>query len=72
MQALQCATITSARVMQMEQRTGSLNVGKQADLLIVEGNPLQQMRDIRRVKLVIKDGQVYEPAKMRELADFGQ
>jgi len=31
---------------------------------------LQQIRDIRRVQLVVKDGQLYEPARMRQLADF--
>ncbi|WP_324674770.1 amidohydrolase family protein [Hymenobacter sp. GOD-10R] len=70
MQALQTATITPARVMKLDQRTGSLDPGKQADLLIVDGNPLQQIRDIRRVQLVVKDGELYDPARMRQLADF--
>jgi imidazolonepropionase-like amidohydrolase len=70
MQALQTATITPARVMKLAQRTGSLDPGKQADLLLIDGNPLQQIRDIRRVQLVVKDGQLYEPARMRQLADF--
>ncbi|OUJ75913.1 amidohydrolase family protein [Hymenobacter crusticola] len=70
MQALQTATITPARVMKLAQRTGSLDPGKQADLLLIDSNPLQQIRDIRRVQLVVKDGQLYEPARMRQLADF--
>ena len=70
MQALQTATIVPARAMQAEQRAGSLDVGKQADLVIIDGNPLQQIRDLRRVQLVVKNGQVYEPAQMRKLADY--
>ncbi|GAB3829976.1 amidohydrolase family protein [Hymenobacter jeollabukensis] len=72
LQALQCATITPARVMQLQQRSGSIEAGKQADLLILDANPLEQIRNVRRVRLVIKEGQVYEPARMRELADFGK
>jgi Amidohydrolase family len=70
MQALQTATIAPARAMQAEQRAGSLDAGKQADVLIIDGNPLQQIRDLRRVRLVVKNGQVYEPAQMRKLADY--
>jgi imidazolonepropionase-like amidohydrolase len=70
MQALQTATIAAARAMRAEQRAGSLDPGKQADVVVIDGNPLTHIRDIRRVHLVVKDGQLYEPAKMRQLADF--
>jgi imidazolonepropionase-like amidohydrolase len=48
MQALQTATIGAARAMQAKARAGSLDVGKQADVLIDDGNPLKQIRDLRR------------------------
>jgi imidazolonepropionase-like amidohydrolase len=70
MQALQTATIDAARAMKMDARAGSLDVGKQADVVIIDGNPLTQMRDLRRVNLVVKNGQVYEPKQMRRLADY--
>jgi imidazolonepropionase-like amidohydrolase len=44
--------------------------GKWADVVVINGNPLMHIRDIRRVHLVVKDGQLYEPTKMRQLADF--
>ncbi|MGI4887378.1 MAG: amidohydrolase family protein [Janthinobacterium lividum] len=72
MQALQTATIAAARAMQAGQRAGSLDPGKQADLVIIDGHPLQKIRDLRRVQLVVKAGQVYEPAQMRKLADYQQ
>jgi imidazolonepropionase-like amidohydrolase len=70
MQALQTATIDAARAMKIDARAGSLDVGKQADLVIINGDPLTNMRDIRQVQLVVKDGQLYEPAQMRRLADY--
>lgn len=70
MQALQTATIVPARAMRAEQNAGSLDPGKQADLLIIDGNPLQRIRDLRRVHLVVKNGQTYEPKQMRHLADY--
>jgi imidazolonepropionase-like amidohydrolase len=72
MQALQTATIAAARAMRLDTRAGSLDVGKQADLVIIDGDPLANMRDIRQVRLVVKAGQVYEPEKMRQLADYSQ
>jgi imidazolonepropionase-like amidohydrolase len=70
MQALQTATIGAARAMKMDARAGSLDVGRPADVVIIDGNPLKQMRDLRRVQLVVKNGQVYEPKQMRQLADY--
>ncbi|MCB2376517.1 amidohydrolase family protein [Hymenobacter sp. BT635] len=70
LQALQTATITPARVMSLDKQSGSIEVGKQADLLLVEGNPLEQIQVLRRVKLVVKDGQPYDPAAMRALAGY--
>ena len=70
MQALQTATIDAARAMKLDARAGSLDADKQADVVIIDGNPLRQMRDLRRVYLVVKAGQVYEPKQMRLLADF--
>jgi imidazolonepropionase-like amidohydrolase len=72
MQALQTATIAAARAMQLDARTGSLDPGKQADLVIIDGDPLANIRDIRQVRLVVKAGQVYEPAQMRRLADYSE
>ena len=69
-EAIQTATITPARVMKMDKRTGSIEGGKQADILIVDGNPLKQIRDIRNVWMVIKDGTFYDPKKLHKLVGF--
>jgi len=70
LEALQTATIIPARVMKQESVSGSIEAGKQADLLIVDGDPLSQIRDIRKVKMVIKDGMLYEPDRLHKMAGF--
>ena len=72
LEALQTATIIPARVMKQESVSGSIEAGKQADLLIVEGDPLSQIRDVRKVKMVIKDGMLYEPDRLHKMAGFLQ
>jgi len=39
-------------------------VGKKADFLIVEGNPVDHMSDIRRCRVVMKDGALYDSGKL--------
>ena len=70
LQAIQTATITPAKVMGMDKITGSVKIGKQANLLILDANPLTQIRNIRRVNLVIKDGQQYDPHVLHKMVGF--
>lgn len=61
---LRIATINSARAMGLGDRLGSIEPGKWADLVVVRGNPLQDIRRIRTPRLVIKAGRVYDPAAL--------
>jgi imidazolonepropionase-like amidohydrolase len=61
---LRIATIGAARVLGMDKETGSIKVGKIADLIIVNGDPLKTISDIRRVELTMKDGVIHESAKV--------
>lgn len=70
LQAIQTATITPATVMGMDKITGSVKIGKQANLLILDANPLTQIRNIRQVNLVIKDGQQYDPHVLHKMVGF--
>jgi len=63
-EVLRIATIGAARVMKRDNELGSISTGKLADVILVDGNPAQRMSDIRRVSLVIKDGNVYQPAAL--------
>jgi len=72
LQAIQTATITPARVMNRDKQTGSIKEGKQADLIIIDGDPLQQIRNIRNVWMVIKEGQQYDPEVLHRMVGFGK
>jgi imidazolonepropionase-like amidohydrolase len=59
MQAIHAATVNSARLCGTDREVGTLEPGKLADLLVVEGRPDEQIRDLREVRLVMKGGAVF-------------
>ena len=59
---LRIATLGAARVAHRDQELGSIAPGKLADMVLVDGDPVKRISDIRRPSLVIKDGAFYEPA----------
>lgn len=63
-QALQIATFNAARLLKQEKELGSIVPGRRADLLLVEGNPARQISDIRRCRVVMKNGTIYESAAL--------
>jgi len=70
---LQMATIGAARVLKVDGDLGSIGIGKKADLLLVDGNPAVNISDVRRGRLVIKDGVVFNSAALyRELGITAQ
>jgi len=60
LQALQAATINSAKMLQEESRLGQLQEGFLADIIAVEGNPLKDITVMEKVAFVMKDGAVYK------------
>lgn len=65
-EAIQIATANGAKFLGVDDQIGTLAVGKRADLVIVKGNPEQQVKDVEQVELVFKDGLGYDPAKLIE------
>lgn len=63
-QVLQIATWNGAKYAQVLDDRGSITVGKRADLILVEGDPIARISDIRKVALVLKDGNAYYPAEI--------
>ena len=59
-EVLRTATTVSAEALGAGADLGSIEPGKLADLVVVDGNPLENIKDLRRVKRVVKDGQVFE------------
>ena len=58
MQAICAATITAARALGLSDRIGSIGVGKQADLFVVDGDPLADISVLKSVRMVMQAGQV--------------
>ena len=63
-EAIQIATMNGATYLGRADRIGSIAVGKQADLVVIGGNPAANIADLRRVELVFKQGVGYDPAKL--------
>ena len=64
LEAIQIATYNGAKFLGLEDKIGSIAPGKQADLVILDGNPATQIADIKKVTLVFKDGVAYDPEKL--------
>ncbi|RPJ76395.1 MAG: amidohydrolase, partial [Acidobacteria bacterium] len=62
MQALVSATGGAARAMAADGVRGTLEVGKAADLVLLEANPLEDIRATRRIRYVVKDGRIVHQA----------
>ncbi len=56
MQVIQAATMNAAHVLRLDAAIGSLEAGKQADLLVVKGNPLNDLQCLSRLQMVIHNG----------------
>jgi imidazolonepropionase-like amidohydrolase len=70
MEALQAATIVPARAMKVERDSGSLEVGKRADLDVLAANPLEDIHNLRSVRSVLANGVLYDPAPLWESVGF--
>jgi imidazolonepropionase-like amidohydrolase len=57
--ALQSATMVDAQMMGWDDRIGSIEKGKYADLVAVSGDPLKDITETERMKFVMKGGKVY-------------
>jgi imidazolonepropionase-like amidohydrolase len=64
MQTLLMATRDAAKALGREEELGTIEKGKLADMIIVDGNPLADMRNLHRIDRVIKGGMVYSPSDL--------
>ena len=62
---LQCATINNAKIIGMADKIGSVELGKYADLTILQENPLIKIETCRKPQMVIKNGEVYDTDKIK-------
>ncbi len=68
---LRSATITSAKVAGKDKEVGTVEIGKTANLILIDGDPLKNISDVRKVELTIKNGNIYEPKAMYSSYGFG-
>lgn len=64
LEAIKVGTLNGATYLGRSALVGSLAAGKQADLVVIDGDPSTQIADIRKVSLVFKQGVAYDPAKL--------
>jgi imidazolonepropionase-like amidohydrolase len=67
---LQSATIVPARVVGADKRIGSIAVGKEADMVLVDGDPSKEIGALRRVVTVVSDGYVMDGDALRKAAGY--
>jgi len=65
-EALRAATVVPARVMKVADRTASIAAGKAADLVIVDGDPLVSISDVRRTVMTFRSGVLYPSKELYE------
>jgi imidazolonepropionase-like amidohydrolase len=70
MEAIQAATIVPAHAMKLDAELGTVEAGKRADMILVDGNPLESIHNIRKVKTVITGGKVYDCAELWQSVGF--
>ena len=68
MEALRAATINGATYLGMDGDIGSLEKGKLADLVVLDKNPLENIRNTDSVRMVMVNGRLYDAATMNEIA----
>jgi hypothetical protein len=62
--ALRAATLHNATALGQEQRLGCIAAGKQADIVLLTANPLEEIRHTRSIEFVIREGRVCRPAEL--------
>jgi imidazolonepropionase-like amidohydrolase len=69
MDVLRSATINPARSLGLDRDLGSVEVGKLADLIVIDGNPLADIRDTEHVDLTMVNGRLYDAPTMNEVGN---
>ena len=65
--ALRAATINGAEYLGMDEHLGSIEAGKLADIIVLDGNPLEELSDSESVRMTVVNGVVYDADSMNQL-----
>ena len=72
MKAIRAATLSAAEFSEQDQFLGSVDIGKSADLLLVNGNPLEDIQNTQRLEAVMMAGVYYDRTALDRLRQFAQ
>jgi len=67
LQAIKAATLNGAKYLGMDKEIGSLEVGKLADLVVMDANPLDDIRNSEKIRYVMINGRLYDSATLNEV-----
>lgn len=69
LEAIRCATLYGAQYIGMDDDIGSLQPGKLADLVVMDKNPLENIRNSESIRYVMLNGRLYDAATMNEIGN---
>jgi cytosine/adenosine deaminase-related metal-dependent hydrolase len=69
MEALRASTIDGARYIGMDKDIGSIEPGKLADLVVLDANPLENLRNSESIRLVVLNGRLYDGITLDEVGN---
>jgi imidazolonepropionase-like amidohydrolase len=69
-EALATATLAPAQLVGQDKLTGSISVGKVADLVLVEGDPSKRITDLRQTRIIMLGGKLLDADALRNAAGF--
>jgi len=64
LEAISIGTLNGAKYLGRDARVGTIAIGKQADLVVIDGDPSKNIADVRKVETVFKQGIGFDPAKL--------
>ena len=70
LEAIRSATLSGAKYIGMDKEIGSLEIGKLADLVILDKSPLENIRNSESIKYVMLNGRLYDGSTMNEIGNF--
>jgi imidazolonepropionase-like amidohydrolase/Tol biopolymer transport system component len=69
LEAIRCATLNGAKYLGLDGELGSLEKGKLADLIVLDRNPLENIRNTESVGMVMVNGRLYESKTLNEIGN---